>query len=86
MGVNENDFDGRGVKSYDLSLQFPRDQDSNYLKIPKNYLQTLKNLKTKSRMMPLKIARSGLTRKIHSNRLTCLTPMLKYQRPETQSG
>jgi hypothetical protein len=29
-GMNENDFDGRGSKTYDLSLQFPREQDSNY--------------------------------------------------------
>ena len=26
-GINENDFEGRGNKSYDLSLQFPREQD-----------------------------------------------------------
>ena len=29
-GVNENDFEGKGNVSYDMSLQFPREQDSNY--------------------------------------------------------
>ena len=40
-GVNENDFDGSGRKTYDLSLQFPRDQDSNFSEETKNLLSSL---------------------------------------------
>ena len=40
-GINENDFDGSGRKTYDLSLQFPRDQDSNFSEDTKNLLKSL---------------------------------------------
>ena len=31
-GVNENDFEGKGNVSYDMSLQFHREQDNPYLR------------------------------------------------------
>ena len=49
-GVNENDFEGSGKKTYDMSLQFPREQDANYnddvsafLENMKTYEETIKN-------------------------------------------
>ena len=43
-GVNENDYEGKGKVSYDMSLQFPRESDANYSDQTTGFLKGLTEL------------------------------------------
>lgn len=83
-GINENDFDGSGRKTYDLSLQFPRDQDSNFSEDTKSLLNSLEDyeklIKTTS-MTSCKewFGKSKMTEDVVD---ALFTPMLKYPKDQ----
>ena len=86
-GVNENDFDGRGVKSYDLSLQFPRDQDSNYSENTEKLLANLEEFENKIKNDAVENSKEWFNKgKMTLEQVDVLwTPMLKYPKDqETQ--
>jgi hypothetical protein len=79
-GVNENDFDGSGKFTYDMSLQFPRDNDANDSPQNRDFLANLAALEEKIKNDALTHGREWFG-KAHKNRevIDALwSPMLKY--------
>tara|TARA_B100001094_G_scaffold301157_1_gene327212 strand:- start:93 stop:986 length:894 start_codon:yes stop_codon:yes gene_type:complete len=78
-GINENDFDGSGKKSYDLSLQFPREQDSNFSNDTEKLLKNLSDFEDKIKEDAVVNCKDWFGRKMSLEQLDVLwTPMLKY--------
>ena len=78
-GINENDFEGRGNKSYDLSLQFPRDQDSNYSQDTEKLLKNLSDFEDKIKQDAVENCKDWFGKKMTLEQIDVLwTPMLKY--------
>ena len=84
-GINENDFDGSGRKTYDLSLQFPRDQDSNFSEDTKNLLSSLEEYERLIKETAMNSCKEWFGKaKMSEDVVEALfTPMLKY--PKDQS-
>ena len=84
-GINENDFDGSGRKTYDLSLQFPRDQDSNFSEETKNLLQSMEEYEKMIKDTAMNSSKEWFGKaKMSEDVVEALfTPMLKY--PKDQS-
>ena len=84
-GINENDFDGSGRKTYDLSLQFPRDQDSNFSEETKNLLSSLEEYEQLIKDTAINSCKEWFGKaKMSEDVVEALfTPMLKY--PKDQS-
>ena len=84
-GINENDFDGSGRKTYDLSLQFPRDQDSNFSEETKNLLQSMEEYEKMIKDTAMNSSKEwfGKTKMSEDVVEALFTPMLKY--PKDQS-
>ena len=83
-GINENDFDGSGRKTYDLSLQFPRDQDSNFSEDTKSLLNSLEDYEKliKSTAMDSCKEWFGKTKMSEDVVDALFTPMLKYPKDQ----
>lgn len=79
-GVNEYVDDKSGRKSYELSLQFPRDQDSNFSDDTKNFLDNLTAFENKIKTDAIANAKEWMNKtKLSSEVVDALwTPMLKY--------
>ena len=78
-GINENDFEGRGNKSYDLSLQFPRDQDSNFSQETEKLLENLSDFEDKIKQDAVANCKDWFGKKMTLEQIDVLwTPMLKY--------
>lgn len=82
-GVNENDYDGR--KSYDMSLQFPRDQDVNANVDTDAFLKNMMAYEAQIREDAQKYSKDWFGKSSMSAEVidALFTPMLKY--PKDQS-
>ena len=82
-GLNENDYDGK--KSYDFSLQFPREQDANNTDDVQAFLDNMKALEDKIKNDAVKNSKDWLGKaKMTTDVVDALfTPILKY--PKDQS-
>ena len=82
-GVNENDYDGK--KSYDMSLQFPREQDANAGPDVAAFLDNMKAFEAKIKADAVKNSKDWLGKaKMNEDVVEALfTPILKY--PKDQS-
>ena len=79
-GINENDFEGSGKKTYDLSLQFPRDQDPNSSEQTKTLLDALQRFEEQIKNEAMEnskewLGKAKMTRDVLDDKWT---PMLKY--------
>tara|TARA_Y100000389_G_scaffold183359_1_gene200752 strand:+ start:1369 stop:2259 length:891 start_codon:yes stop_codon:yes gene_type:complete len=82
-GINENDFEGRGNKSYDLSLQFPREQDSNYSADTEKLLKNLSDFEAKLKQDAVDNCKDWFGKKMTLEQIDVLwTPMLKYPKDQ----
>ena len=82
-GINENDFEGRGNKSYDLSLQFPREQDSNYSDETEKLLKNLSDFEAKIKSDAVTNCKEWFNKKMTLEQIDVLwTPMLKYPKDQ----
>jgi len=79
-GVNEWVDDKTGRKSYDLSLQFPRDQDSNFSNDTKLFLKNLSDFENKIKADAIANSKEWMNKtKLSEEVVDALwTPMLKY--------
>jgi hypothetical protein len=84
-GVNEWIAEDTGKKSYDLSLQFPREDDGNYDKC-KNFLKSLQEFEKKLLQDALKNSKEWFGKKYELAPVVeaLFTPMLRY--PKNESG
>lgn len=83
-GVNENDFDGSGKKTYDLSLQFPRDQDSNFTEETQELLDSLVKFENRIKEDAIANSKEWFNKpKQSADVIDALwTPMLKYPKDQ----
>ena len=81
-GVNENDYDGK--KSYDMSLQFPRDQDANAGADVSAFLDNMKAFEAKIKADAVKNSKEWLGKaKMNEDVVEALfTPILKYPKDQ----
>ena len=84
-GVNENDFNGDGKFNYDMSLQFPREQDSNFNDATKGFLAGLKELEAQIKADAIVNSKDWFNKsKMSAEVVDALwSPMLKY--PKNQA-
>jgi len=84
-GVNENDFNGDGKYNYDMSLQFPREQDSNFNDATKGFLAGLTELEAKIKADAIVNSKDWFNKsKMSAEVVDALwSPMLKY--PKNQA-
>lgn len=84
-GVNENDYDGSGKFSYDMSLQFPREQDSNFNDATKGFLSGLQELESQIKADAITNSKEWFNKsKMSAEVVDALwSPMLKY--PKNQA-
>ena len=77
-GVNENDFDGSGKYSYDMSLQFPRDGEGS--ESSDNFLKNLIKFEEKIKELAVENSKEWFNKsKMSSDVIDALwTPILKY--------
>ena len=84
-GVNENDFDGNGRYTYDMSLQFPKEEYSTPAQ--EEFLENMKGLEKHIR----ELAKTNSKEWLNKSKLTdevldvLLTPMLRYPK-DKESG
>ena len=86
-GVNENDFEGSGKKSYDMSLQFPRQQDANYNDDISAFLENMKAYEERIKSDARKNAKDWFGKSSMSAEVidALFTPMLRYPK-DKESG
>ena len=84
-GVNENDFNGDGKFNYDMSLQFPREQDSNFNEATQGFLSGLKELENQIKADAVTNSKDWFNKsKMSAEVVDALwSPMLKY--PKNQA-
>ena len=84
-GVNENDFNGDGKFNYDMSLQFPREQDSNFNEATQGFLSGLKELESQIKADAVTNSKDWFNKsKMSAEVVDALwSPMLKY--PKNQA-
>ena len=84
-GVNENDFNGDGKFNYDMSLQFPREQDSNFNDATKGFLASLQELEAQIKADAIVNSKDCFNKsKMSAEVVDALwSPMLKY--PKNQA-
>jgi hypothetical protein len=84
-GINEWTSEENGKKTYDLSLQFPREEDDNYEKC-KNFLKSLQDLEQKLLEDALTNSKEWFGKKYDLAPVVeaLFTPMLRY--PKDQNG
>ena len=85
-GVNEYTDDSRGTKTYDMALQFPREQDSNYSADTIEFLKSLQAFEAKIKADAITNSKEWMNKT--SKQLTpdvvnaLWTPMLRYPKGE----
>lgn len=85
-GMNEYTDDSRGTKTYDMALQFPREQDSNYSDDTAEFLKSLQAFEAKIKNDAIKNSKEWMNKT--SKQLTpdvvdaLWTPMLRYPKDE----
>jgi len=85
-GVNEYTDDSRGTKTYDMALQFPREQDSNYSADTVEFLKSLQAFEAKIKADAITNSKEWMNKT--SKQLTpdvvnaLWTPMLRYPKGE----
>lgn len=79
-GINENDFDNTGKKTYDFSLQFPRESDVNSSDDMSKMLKNLTDFEKKIKADAITNAKEWFNKaKMTEDVVEALwTPMLKY--------
>ena len=79
-GVNENDFEGSGKKTYDMSLQFPRQQDANYNEDVSAFLENMKTYEDTIKSDARKHSKDWFGKASMSAEVidALFTPMLRY--------
>jgi len=79
-GINENDFDNTGKKTYDFSLQFPRESDVNSSDEMSKMLKNLTEFENKIKADAITNAKEWFNKsKMTEDVVEALwTPMLKY--------
>jgi len=79
-GVNEWTDDKTGRKSYELSLQFPREQDSNYNSDTKLFLKNMVDFENKIKTDAIANSKEWMNKQKLSEEVVdaLWTPMLKY--------
>jgi hypothetical protein len=79
-GINENDFDNTGKKTYDFSLQFPRESDVNSSDDMSKMLKNLTDFENKIKVDAITYAKEWFNKpKMTEDVVEALwTPMLKY--------
>ena len=84
-GVNENDFNGDGKYNYDMSLQFPREQDSNFNDATKGFLSGLQELEAQIKADAITNSKEWFNKsKMSAEVVDALwSPMLKYPKNQT---
>ena len=84
-GVNENDFNGDGKFNYDMSLQFPREQDNNFNEATSGFLAGLKELEAQIKADAITNSKDWFNKsKMSAEVVDALwSPMLKY--PKNQA-
>ena len=83
-GVNEYVDDKTGRKSYELSLQFPREQDSNFSNDTKLFLKNLIDFENKIKADAISNSKDWMNKtKLSEEVVDALwTPMLKYPKDQ----
>jgi hypothetical protein len=83
-GVNEYEGDGNAPSKYDMSLQFPRDQDSNNTEDVQQFLENLRELEEKIKTDARVHAKEWFGKSTMSAEVTdaLFTPMLKYPKDQ----
>ncbi len=83
-GINEYTDDRTGKKTYDLALQFPREQDSNYSSDTKEFLIALQSFEAKIKADAIKNSKDWMNKnKLTDDVVSALwTPMLRYPKDE----
>ena len=86
-GVNENDFEGSGKKTYDMSLQFPRQQDANYNEEVSAFLKNMTTYENAIKSDARKNAKDWFGKNSMSAEVidALFTPMLRYPK-DKESG
>lgn len=86
-GVNENDFEGSGKKTYDMSLQFPRQQDANYNEDVSSFLKNMTTYENAIKSDARKNAKDWFGKSSMSAEVidALFTPMLRYPK-DKESG
>ena len=86
-GVNENDFEGSGKKTYDMSLQFPRQQDANYNEGVTAFLKNMTTYENAIKNDARKNAKDWFGKNSMSAEVidALFTPMLRYPK-DKESG
>ena len=79
-GVNENDFEKTGKKTYDMSLQFPRQQDANYNEDVSTFLKNMTTYENAIKNDARKNAKDWFGKNSMSAEVidALFTPMLRY--------
>jgi hypothetical protein len=82
-GVNVNDYDNNGKFTYDMSLQFPRESDSNFNAETQKFLNNLIALENRVKEETIKNGKEWFNKKMSKEVVGALfTPMLKYPKGE----
>ena len=83
-GINEYTDDRTGKKTYDLALQFPREQDANYSADTREFLSSLQAFEAKIKADAIKNSKEWMNKtKITESVVDALwTPMLRYPKDE----
>ena len=83
-GVNENDYDGTGRKTYDLALQFPRDQDANNTEEVGKLLQNLVEMEERIKETAIENSKEWFNKsKMTADVVDALwSPMLRYPKDQ----
>ena len=85
-GVNANDYDNTGTPKYDMSLQFPRENDPNHSDHTTSFLNGLEAMETKIKEDAVTNAKDWFNKsKMSAEVVEALwSPMLKYSKnPDT---
>ena len=83
-GINEYTDDRTGKKTYDLALQFPREQDANYSADTREFLSSLQAFEAKIKDDAIKNSKEWMNKtKLTESVVDALwTPMLRYPKDE----
>lgn len=82
-GVNANDYDNNGKFTYDMSLQFPRESDSNHSAETQRFLSNLISLEDRVKEETIKHGKDWFNKKMSKEVVNALfTPMLRYPKGE----
>ena len=84
-GANENNFENKGNITYDMSLQFPREQDSNYNENTTNFLENMKAIEAAIKQAAITNSKECFNKtKMSPDVVDALwNPMLRYRKDQT---